>query len=94
MARQLPAIGDTIYVPASLYIGHGCDDIIGGLAKVKWIKPRKSLGASVHFIIVEEFPEKEYNWEEYLALEQEKLEKEYKEKRARRCPDEDGHNEP
>ena len=82
----LPKIGDDIYVPTRMYLSHGCDDIIGGLAKVQKIQEGISGGVVVHFIGVVEVPDL-LNWEHYLFSIQDKLKSEFGLKRAHPDPD-------
>lgn len=87
ISLQLPKIGDDIYVPTAWFMSHGADDRMGGLAKVKEVKPGISAGETVHYVRTEEFPHVAYNWEGSLAGEQEKLKKQFGERRARPDPD-------
>lgn len=83
-----PKIGDKIYIYTSSYISHACDDIRGGLAKVTSVKLGKSKGGeTVAFVTVEGIP-KSYNWRS-LAEQQEALEEEFGESRARCDPNHD-----
>lgn len=85
-AMPLPKVGDDIYVPTHLYLSHGCDDVVGGLAKVKSVSGGISGGEQVHFIsVVEIFGD--FNWEHYLALMQDELKKEFDNNRAYPKPD-------
>ncbi len=82
----VPKIGSDIYVPTSLYMDHGRDDVVGGLAKVTSVKPGISGGKTVSFVTVAEIPDS-FNWEQYLAPMQDKLKKEFGANRARPDPD-------
>lgn len=82
----IPKVGDEIYVPTSLHMSHGRDDVEGGLAKVTSVKPGISGGKTVSFVTVAEHPGVSYNWE-FLAPEQEKLKKDFGEGRAHPDPD-------
>jgi hypothetical protein len=82
----VPKIGDDIYVPTSLYIGHGEDDVRGGLAKVKSISENISAGQSTPFIEVYEHPGVSYNWE-LLYKRQDELKERFGNNRAYEDPD-------
>lgn len=84
---SLPKIGDDIYVPTAGSMSHGTDDRVGGLAKVKMVKPGISAGETVHYVTTEEFPQVSYNWEGNLAGQQEKLKKQFGNNRAYPDPD-------
>ena len=86
--QHVPSIGEEIYVPSEFYLSHGRDDIRGGCAVVTKITQEKHGDRVVHGICVEEFPEKTYYWENGLMQEQEKLRRQYGDRRARRDPDE------
>ncbi len=58
----VPEVGDTIYVPTSLYIDHGEDDVVGGLATVTNVISGISAGRPTPFISVKEHPGNGYNW--------------------------------
>ena len=72
------SIGDWLYIDTELYIGHGVDDIRGGLAKVKSIKD-----GMVEF---EGFDGSFYSLK-YLLPEQEKLELQFGKQHAYPDPD-------
>jgi len=84
-----PKIGMNIYIPTSLYISHGQDDIAGGLATISDIEFNKTL-PSDHYnycmIEVKEIPNEGYNWN-WLMENQEEWEKEYGVNIACPCPD-------
>lgn len=82
----IPKVGDEIYVPTSLYLGHGRDDVEGGLAKITSVKPGISAGKTVSFVTVAEHPGVSYNLE-FLAPQQEKLKEEFGNNRAHPDPD-------
>ena len=85
-AMPLPKVGDDIYVPSALHLSRGRDDVMGGLAKVTSVSKDMSGGEQVHFISVKEIPSG-FNWEQYLALMQDDLKKEFGKNRARPDPD-------
>ena len=89
-----PSIGDDIYVPTSLYLGHGRDDFQGGLCRVKQTGTRISAGEPTLFVEVEERPGSWMNWP-WLAGEQEKLREQFGDRRGYADPDNDPRfNEP
>ncbi|MBI2120987.1 MAG: hypothetical protein HYT94_05185 [Parcubacteria group bacterium] len=83
----LPKVGDDIYVPTALYMGHGKDDRMGGLAKVMSISVTTSSGELVHNVCVEEFPDSLFSWEHYLAENQDELRERFGQSRAYSDPD-------
>lgn len=68
-----PVVGDMVYVPTSLYIDHGEDDVEGGLAQVTRVYEGMS-GGDPHtiFIDVAQHPNG-YNWSQFLSKDQAKL---------------------
>jgi hypothetical protein len=86
MATPLPCpkVGERIYVPTSMYIDHGEDDVLGGLATVTTV--RLDPGHGKTFISVAEHPEHAYNWE-YLGPRQAALREEFSDRLAREDPD-------
>lgn len=83
---KTPKVGDKIYVNSSYSISHGSDDFAGGIATVKKVFKGISAGKSVIFIEIEE-GDRQYNWEEFLSKDQEKLKKEFGKKKAHPDPD-------
>lgn len=79
-------VGDTVYVRTSLYLGHGRDDFHGGKAVVTRVMKGMSAGKMVPFIVVEERPDTEYNWE-MLSEEQDELKKRFGSDVAHAYPD-------
>lgn len=87
---KLPKIGDEIYVPSEFYLGHGSDDLIGGLARVTRVELITKLttgpNAGKHFVIVEEvFGSR--RWGDHLDKMQAELKKEFGKRRAHPEPD-------
>lgn len=80
-------VGSDIYVPTSLYIDHGEDDIQGGLGEVAAVKVQRNdpLGR-ITWVKVRELPGRWYNWEN-LQREQAELKKEHKSNRDHPDPD-------
>ena len=66
-------VGDKIYVDTHLYISHGSDVVVGGLATVTKVTTGISGGKECLFVEVKEHPNSEYNWTQFLSKEQEKL---------------------
>lgn len=83
----IPKIGQDIYVPTRMYIGHGEDDVCGGLGEVVGVSFGMSAGnPRTPFISVKEHLASGYNWE-ILKEEQARLKKEFGKKRAYPDPD-------
>jgi hypothetical protein len=74
--KVAPKVGDIVYVRTSMYIDHGEDDVVGGLAHVEEVKYGTSAGKPTPFVTVREHPGRGYNWE-MLAVEQERLAKDF-----------------
>jgi hypothetical protein len=85
--KMVPAIGQEIYVPTSLYISHGEDDVLGGRATVMSVSEEKLGNRIVHCITVKEHPSVTYYWETYLAEYQEEWEQQFGDQRAKPIPD-------
>lgn len=86
---ELPKPGSKIYVPTSLYLGHGMDDFMGGVATVVEVKGDKHLPKDHHnyyMVTVKERPDTGYNLR-YLLENQDKWKKEYGELIAHPDPD-------
>jgi len=81
-----PKIGDIIYVPSSLYLGHGRDDFIGGKAKVTDVYTAISGGKPTIFVHIKERPGTGYNWEN-LEKKQKSLEERFGDKWSHPDPD-------
>ena len=82
--RRIPKVGDDIYVPTSLYLSHGVDDVVGGLATVVKVEREKDY----IWVMVAEHQGNRYNWK-YLERDQEKHKKRYGNERAYPDPDYD-----
>ena len=87
---DLPQKGDKIYIPSSLYISHGRDDIKGGLAEITEININRDLGENHFnycFVGLKGFP-KSIKWN-YKSLidQQSELKKEFGDKYAAPDPD-------
>lgn len=81
-----PKIGDKIYVDTHLYLSHGVDDVVGGLATVSEVKRGISGGEPTYYVSVKEHPGDEYNWE-FLSQDQEKLKEQFGDSVAYSDPD-------
>jgi hypothetical protein len=71
--------GDKLYIPTALYIGHGADDIQGGIATVNNITISKTLPQDHYnftFVVFEECPGRSYNLN-YILENQDKWAKKY-----------------
>lgn len=84
-ANNLPKVGDDIYVPSAFFLSHGSDDQVGGLAKVERVRV-STHNPEIHFISVKEV-NGDYNWEQYLAPQQEELKERFGTSRAYPDPD-------
>lgn len=73
-------MGDWIYIPSELYLSHGEDDVIGGLARIKQIRPEDG------YLEFEGFEGTFYGGG-YLLANQEKLKAEFGDQKARKNPD-------
>jgi len=83
---RYPKLHEDVYVPTSWYIGHGRDDVCGGLAQIIKIKDDEKGGINSIFVYTTEHPNAGYNWSSLMG-QQEKLEKEFGTKRAYPDPD-------
>lgn len=84
-----PKIGDSIYVPTSLYVYRGSDDFAGGLATIDKIDKSKHLPEdNINYMMVgiKERPGTMYNWKNLLE-NQEKWKEEYGKQKAHPDPD-------
>lgn len=85
---ELPAIGDEIYIGTSLYIDHGEDDVMGGLATINGMEYNPGCKNDVNrvMVTVAEVPGRAYN---YLIAkrEEDKRRAQYGERRAYPDPD-------
>lgn len=80
-----PEVGKDIYVPTRMYIDHGEDDVLGGLAKITNVSVSISAGEPCWFIEVKEIPGS-FNYAMLLERQAE-YKKEYKRQRAKPDPD-------
>ena len=86
---RIPQKGEKIYIPSSLYVYHGEDDIAGGIATISNVDLKEYFGKdhdNYCFISVKEIPGVSYNWR-YLEKQQEKLKKAYGKQKAHPDPD-------
>lgn len=81
----VPEVGQDVYVPTQLYIDRGEDDIRGGLAEVKAVRPNQFRQGDTSLELVE-FPGSSYHWN-YLKGLQAELKKEFGNQRAKPDPD-------
>lgn len=84
--QPIPKVGDDIYVESALYLDHGEDDILGGLAKVTSVREERLGDRVVIKVTVAKIPGI-FNWTERLAGLQEKLKEQFGESRAHPEPD-------
>jgi len=90
---SIPKVGDPIYIPSEGYIGHGEDDVAGGLATISKVDISDCKNEYNRiFVSVEEVPSCKYN---YLSLieKQDELCKEYGDKKAHLDPDYNNYGE-
>jgi hypothetical protein len=69
-----PFIGQKIYVPTSLYLSHGMDDFIGGIATISKIEESTYLSeddCNYLMVGIEEKPRTLYNWNSLLKEQNE-----------------------
>ena len=84
-----PKLREDVYVPTSLYLSHGKDDVVGGLAQVVEIRTGtkgKALDINLVFVRTLEHPNVFYNWA-ILLEKQEELKEEFGNQRAYPDPD-------
>lgn len=81
-------MGDKIYVPSDLFLDHGRDDRIGGIAMIAKVSVENRGGKNYHIVEVKEFPGVFYNWELALLPEQARLKQRFGKKMAHYSPDE------
>jgi hypothetical protein len=74
--KEIPKVGDVIYVQTSLYLSHGEDDFQGGKAKIIKVEDGISGGHPAIYISINTRPGYSYNWQ-FLEEEQERLRKEF-----------------
>lgn len=80
-----PSVGDLIYIQTAMYIDHGEDDILGGLATVTKVTREDRVNGGTWAVAVKEVPNV-YYWN-CLAHQQTKLASEFKNSYAKRDPD-------
>jgi hypothetical protein len=80
--RTRPRVGQWIYIPSSLYLSHGLDDIAGGRARI--LKVKFEYGK--YWVEVEQDPGTQYSWPSLLE-EQPKLREQYGDEIAHPDPD-------
>lgn len=83
---KTPKVGDKIYVNTSMFLSHGRDDVLGGVATVERIEMELSAGKLVPFVWVKEHPNRGYNWQ-ILGEEQDMLRRKFNDDVARPDPD-------
>ena len=82
---EQPQIGQKIYIPPSIYVDHGRDDIEGGLATIDSV--RKTAGGDYMVGVTELRPRQiEYGYKGLMS-QQEALREQYGESIARPDPD-------
>ena len=83
-----PEIGQKIYIPTELYVGHGEDDIKGGIATIQHFKEDLKCPNEYNriFVKVKEINGPCWNWY-YLLEHQEEWKKEYGDQIAHEDPD-------
>jgi hypothetical protein len=81
-----PKLGDEIYAPTAIYLGHGRDDFVGGICQVTRVYAGISAGKPVVFVSVQEREGTGYNWET-LKEKQGELRERYGDRRGHPDPD-------
>lgn len=81
--QQKPVIGQQAYIPTQLYMTHGEDDFLGGLATIKSVGEGDGCNVLVEF---EEQLGSHWNWP-YLLAHQDEWRETYGERRAEPFPD-------
>lgn len=84
---KTPKVGQKIYVDTSLYLSHGSDDFVGGIATVTRVYKEISGGEKVTFVDIAERPGHGYNWTQFLMNKQAELKKEFGKRKAHADPD-------
>jgi hypothetical protein len=91
----VPEVGEYIYVRTSLFIDHGEDDRVGGLAEVTDVHEGMSGGdPKCLFVGTMQHPCGGSNWTQFLFREQEKLMKEHGDNFAYPDPDDRSYYDP
>ena len=86
--KWTPKVGDYIYVQTHLYIDHGEDDVVGGLAQVTKVYKSMSGGdPNTVFVQTAQHPGGGSNWSQHLVNEQAKEMKRYGDEFAYEDPD-------
>lgn len=87
---RMPEVGEKIYIPTSLYLDHGEDDVHGGLATISGVEYDPDCPNEINriFVSVEEVPGRLYNYQ-LLLQDQEKLKERYGDQVAYPDPDYD-----
>lgn len=80
--HSIPKAGDFIYLGSELYLSHGEDDIIGGLAEIMRVE---QTGGDIG-IVFKLWPASRYSWD-FLSRDQEKLKKIFGNSLAHARPD-------
>lgn len=68
----VPKVGELIYIPSAIFLGHGRDDRVGGRDYVSGVKLGISAGAPAYFVETRSFPGLWHNWE-FLSQKQKSL---------------------
>jgi hypothetical protein len=84
---DIPKVGDKIYIPTCIYVTHGVDDFVGGICTISGVRTKENPGKGVAFVSIEEEPGQWYNWDTYLAPNQETWKAEYGDKKGHLRPD-------
>jgi len=83
---DVPKVGDLIYLPTRGSIGHGFDDVRGGVGTVKAVREDISGGKPAFFVTAHEQPGRGHNWE-FLSADQAENKQYYGDGWARPDPD-------
>lgn len=82
----VPKPGDLVYLPTRGSIGHGYDDVQGGVGTVREVQPGISGGEPTSYVTTHEQPGRGHNWE-YLVEHQAEYKQHYGDRWARPDPD-------
>lgn len=85
--RQVPEVGDVIYIPSERYLSHGIDDVQGGRTTVTAVEEQRSAGKPMLFVRTQVKPDSWINWA-FLEERQQELAARFGEAEAHPDPDE------
>lgn len=83
MAKEIPTVGDPIYIPSESYLSHGADDVQGGLTRILSVEASRGGG---YWVTTEFDPTAKWSWNA-LRERQDQWAKAFGDKAARQQPD-------